>query len=92
MRKDWGGIMASQDKLRVMFNEMNLEQKGNFINNLKQSLEGSEDEDSLQFLNECIGHYTMEMEYEASLKEEADLWLRLNLWLRLSRSRRLSLW
>ncbi|MCL2663200.1 MAG: hypothetical protein FWE83_07710 [Oscillospiraceae bacterium] len=63
--------MASQDKLRAMFNEMNLEQKGNFISNLKNSLEGSEDIESLQFLDECIGHYTMEKDYEDSLKEEA---------------------
>jgi len=63
--------MASQDKLRAMFNEMNLEQKGNFINNLKNSLAGSEDIESLQFLDECIGHYTMEKDYEDSLKEEA---------------------
>ena len=64
--------MASQDKLRAMFNEMDLEQKGNFINNLKKSLEGSEDEESVQFLDECIAHYTMEMEYVASLEAEAE--------------------
>jgi len=62
--------MASQDKLRAMFNEMDLEQKGNFINNLKKSLEGSDDIESVQFLDECIGHYTMEKEYVDSLKEE----------------------
>ena len=65
--------MASQDKLRAMFNEMNLEQKGNFIENLKKSLEGSDDVDSVQFLNECIGHYTMEKEYMDSLEAEAEV-------------------
>ena len=63
--------MASQDKLRAMFNEMNLEQKGNFIENMKKSLAGSDDVESAQFLDECIAHYTMEMEYEESLKAEA---------------------
>ena len=62
--------MASQDKLRAMFNEMNFEQKGNFIKTLEKSLEGSDDLDSLQFLDECKGHYTMEKDYMDSLKEE----------------------
>jgi len=63
--------MASQDKLREMFNEMDLEQKGNFIDNLKKSLEGSDDIESIQFLDECIGHYTMEMDFVASMEAEA---------------------
>ena len=63
--------MASQDKLRAMFNEMDLEQKGNFIDNLKKSLEGSDDAESAEFLNECIGHYTMEKEFMESMAEEA---------------------
>jgi len=62
--------MASQDKLRAMFNEMNLEQKGNFIENLKKSLEGSDDIESTQFLDECIAHYTMEMDFMASAEAE----------------------
>jgi len=62
--------MASQDKLRTMFNEMNLEQKGNFIDNLKKSLEGSDDAESVEFLNECIAHYTMEKDFMDSMAQE----------------------
>jgi len=58
--------MASQDKLREMFNGMNTEQKGNFIDNLKKSLEESDDTDSIEFLDECIAVYNIEKEMDAA--------------------------
>ena len=58
--------MASQEKLREMFNGMNTEQKGNFIDNLKKSLEGSDDVESAEFLDECIAVYTTELEMDSA--------------------------
>jgi len=60
-------FMASQDKLRAMFNEMNTEQKGNFIINLEKSLAGSDDTDSLLFLSECKAQHNMELKAKTTV-------------------------
>ena len=60
--------MASQEKLREMFNEMNTEQKGAFIENLKKSLEESADVESAQFLEECTEQYAAELEMGAAIE------------------------
>jgi len=63
--------MAANDELRLMFAGMDLTQKANFIANLEKSLEGSEDEEGMMFLDECKAHYTMELEAEAEVAAEA---------------------
>jgi len=63
--------MAANDELRLMFAGMDLTQKANFIANLEKSLEGSEDEEGMMFLDECKAHYTMELEAEAEIAADA---------------------
>ena len=61
--------MASQEQLRAMFNGMNTAQKGNFINNLKKSLVGSDNIENIRFLDECTAQYNNEVEAAAKPKE-----------------------
>ncbi|MCL2248874.1 MAG: hypothetical protein FWC13_06355 [Oscillospiraceae bacterium] len=55
-------MAASQAKLREMFGAMSIEQKGQFIENLKKTLEGSTDFEDMQFLDECMMIYMMEVD------------------------------
>lgn len=57
--------MASHEQLRAMFNGMDLAQKGQFINNLKKSMEGGGNTENAQFLDECIAQYNEEVEATA---------------------------
>ena len=50
------------DKLRAIFNGMNTDQKGQFIINLKKTLEGNSDPANKQFLDECIEQYNKELQ------------------------------
>jgi len=61
-----GEVMASQKQLRAMFDGMNTAQKGNFISNLKKTLNGSDNSENAQFLEECITTYNSELEAESA--------------------------
>lgn len=65
-------MAASQAKLREMFGAMSIEQKGQFIENLKKTLEGSTDFEDMQFLDECMMIYMMELEAAESGEAASD--------------------
>ena len=65
-------MAASQAKLREMFGAMGTEQKGQFIENLKKTLEGSTDFEDIQFLDECMMIYMMELEAAESGEAVSD--------------------
>jgi len=53
--------MASQEQVKAMFNGMNTEQKGQFINNLKKSVEANNSAENIQLLDECMAQYKKEL-------------------------------
>jgi hypothetical protein len=65
-------MAASQAKLREMFGAMSIEQKGQFIENLKKTLEGSTDFEDMQFLDECMMIYMMEVDAAESSETSDD--------------------
>ena len=53
--------MASQEQVKGLFIEMNMEQKDQFIDSLKRSIKANNSAENIQLLDECMALYKKEL-------------------------------
>ena len=53
--------MASQEQVKGLFTEMNMEQKGQFLDSLKRSIKANNSVENVQLFDECMALYKKEL-------------------------------